>query len=65
MKLDKKHLIDASYHISVHLAKLLQSRRFVEIDQSETIIACGGHVPIKHGHHSKKSSPLKQLCQMN
>jgi hypothetical protein len=53
MKLDKKHLwkvlyrdcsIDASYHVSVHLAKLLQSRRFFEIDQSETIIACGGHV---------------------
>jgi hypothetical protein len=36
--------IDASYHVSVHLAKLLQSRRFLEIDQSETIIACGGHV---------------------
>ena len=27
--------IDASYHISVHLAKLFQSRRFLEIDQSE------------------------------
>jgi hypothetical protein len=35
------HSIDASYHVSVHLAKLLQSRRFLEIDQSETIIACG------------------------
>jgi hypothetical protein len=28
--------IDASYHVSVHLAKLFQSRRFLEIDQSET-----------------------------
>jgi hypothetical protein len=36
--------IDASYHVSVHLAKLFQSRRFLEIDQSETIIVCGGHV---------------------
>jgi hypothetical protein len=36
--------IDASYHVSVLLAKLFQSRRFLEIDQSETRIACGGHV---------------------
>ena len=36
--------IDAAYHVSVHLAKLFQSRRFLEIDQSETRIACGGHV---------------------
>ena len=36
--------IDASYHVSVHLAKLFQSRRFLEIDQSETRIAYGGHV---------------------
>ena len=36
--------IDASYHVSVHLAKLFQSRRLLEIDQSETRIACGGHV---------------------
>ena len=36
--------IDASYHGSVHLAKLFQSRRLLEIDQSETRIACGGHV---------------------
>jgi hypothetical protein len=33
-----------NYHVSVHLAKLFQSRRFLEIDQSETRIACGGHV---------------------
>jgi hypothetical protein len=35
--------IYASYHVSVNLAKLFQSRRFLEIDQSETRIACGGH----------------------
>jgi hypothetical protein len=32
--------IDVSYQVSVHLAKLFQSRRFLEIDQSETRIAC-------------------------
>ena len=36
--------IDASYQVSVHLAKLFQRRRFLEINQSETRIACGGHV---------------------
>jgi hypothetical protein len=36
--------IDASYQLSVHLAKQFQRRRFLEIDQSEKIIACGGHV---------------------
>jgi hypothetical protein len=35
---------DASYQVSVHLAKRFQKRRFLEIDQSETRIACGGHV---------------------
>ena len=36
--------IDASYQVMVHLAKQFQRRRFSEIDQSDTIIACGGHV---------------------
>jgi hypothetical protein len=35
--------IDASYQVSVQLAKQFQGRRFLEIDQSETRIACGGH----------------------
>jgi hypothetical protein len=36
---------DASYQISIHLAKHIQRRRFfLEINQSETRIACGGHV---------------------
>jgi hypothetical protein len=30
--------IDASYQVSVQLAKKFQGRRFLEIDQSETII---------------------------
>jgi hypothetical protein len=36
--------IGASHQVSGHLAKQFQGRRFLEIDQSETIIACGGHV---------------------
>jgi hypothetical protein len=36
--------IDASYQVSIQLAKRFQRRRFLEIDQSETRIACGGHV---------------------
>jgi hypothetical protein len=36
-------VIDASYQVSVHLAKWFQ-RRFFLISQSETRIAYGGHV---------------------
>jgi hypothetical protein len=36
--------IDVSYQVSVQLAKRFQRRRFLKIDQSETRIACGGHV---------------------
>jgi hypothetical protein len=36
--------IDASYQVSVQLAKQFQGRRFLEIDQSETRIACRSHV---------------------
>ena len=36
--------IDASYQDSVQLAKQFQGRRFLEIDQIETRIACGGTV---------------------
>ena len=36
--------IAASYQVSVHLAKQFQGRRLLEIDQSETRIACRGHV---------------------
>jgi hypothetical protein len=36
--------IDTSYQVSDHLAKQFQRRRFLEIDKSETRIACGGHV---------------------
>jgi hypothetical protein len=36
--------IDASYQVTVHLAKQFQRIRFLEVDQSEKRIACGGHV---------------------
>jgi hypothetical protein len=36
--------IDSSSHVLVHLAKWFQGRRFLKIGQSETRIACGGHV---------------------
>ena len=37
--------VDAFYQISVHLVKRFQTRRFfLEINQSETRMACGGHV---------------------
>jgi len=36
--------IDASYQVSVHLAKRFQRRRIKKISQSETRVACGGHV---------------------
>jgi hypothetical protein len=45
-KLNTEPSIGASHQVSVHLAKQLQ-RRFLEIDQPETRIACGGHVCIQ------------------
>ena len=36
--------IDASYHVSDHLAERFQRKRFLEINQSETKIACSDHV---------------------
>jgi hypothetical protein len=35
---------DASYQLSIHLAKRFRGDNFLEIDQSETRIAFGGHV---------------------
>jgi hypothetical protein len=43
-KLNTEPSIGASHQISVHLAKQFQRRRFLEIDQPETRIACGSHV---------------------
>jgi hypothetical protein len=35
---------DASYQVRVNLAKCFKGGRFLKISQSETRIACGGHV---------------------
>ena len=43
-KLNTEPSIGASHQVSVHLAKQLQRKRFLEIDQSDTRMACGGHV---------------------
>jgi hypothetical protein len=45
--------IDASYQVSVHLAKRFQRRRFKQIGQSETRIACGGHVRKELGQYGQ------------
>jgi hypothetical protein len=42
--IDRGPPIDASYQVSVHMEKRFQRRRFLEINQSETRIVCGGHV---------------------
>jgi hypothetical protein len=42
--LHREHSIDASYQVSVHLAKRFQRRRLFKIGQSEKLIACGGDV---------------------
>ena len=42
--LHRGHYIDASYQASLNLGKRFQRRRFKKIGQSETRIACGGHV---------------------
>jgi hypothetical protein len=44
MKPNKKPSIGASHQAAVHLAKQLQRKICLEIDQSETRMACGGHV---------------------
>jgi hypothetical protein len=39
--LHRESSIDASYQVSVHLAKQFQRRIILKISQSETRIACG------------------------
>jgi hypothetical protein len=40
----KEPSIDASYQVSVHLAKRFRGEDFLEIIQSETRIVYGGHI---------------------
>ena len=35
---------DASYQVSIHLAECFREEDFLEINQSETRIAFGGHI---------------------
>jgi hypothetical protein len=42
--LNRRLPIDASYQFLVHLAMRVQKRRIIKISQSETSVACGGHV---------------------
>jgi hypothetical protein len=42
--LDRGPSINASYEVSVQLTMRFQRGIFVKIDQSETIIACDGHL---------------------
>jgi phospholipid N-methyltransferase len=57
--------IDASYQVSVQLTKQFQGRRFLEIDQSETRIACSPQaILVFDWLISMKSSPLKPLSQI-
>jgi hypothetical protein len=44
------------------LAKQLQRKRFLEIDQSETRIACGGHVCLQNG--TKRAIFIEDLSLM-
>jgi hypothetical protein len=43
-KLNTEPSVGASHQISAHFAKQFQRRRFLEINQSKTRIACGSHV---------------------
>jgi hypothetical protein len=43
-KLNTEPSIGVSHQISVHFDKAVSEEDFLEIDQSETRIACGGHV---------------------
>ena len=43
-KLNTEPPIGASHQVFGHLAKQFQRRRYLEINQSETRMACGGHV---------------------
>jgi hypothetical protein len=45
--------IDASYQASVHLAMQFQRRRFLEIGQSETKIACAAMFVIGSGRNEQ------------
>jgi hypothetical protein len=54
--------IDASYHISIHLGKHFSGEDFLEINQSETRMACGGHVCKRIGTFLSPLPLTKRKC---
>ena len=54
--------IYVSYQVSVHLAKRCKRRRFLEIDQSEARIDCGGHVCQRIGRHEQSLQMTFHRC---
>ena len=51
-----------SYQVSVHLSKRFKRRRFLEIDQSETRIACGGMFVNVSGRNELSSQRTFHRC---
>jgi hypothetical protein len=58
--LNRGSAIDASCKVSVPLARQFQ-RRLLEIDESETRMACGGHVLNGSGRTPREGSVLSFL----
>ena len=54
--------INASYQVSVHLAKRFKRRRFLEIDQLETRIACGSHICYGEKNRTKFCFSTRWKC---
>ena len=54
--------IDASYQVSVHLAKRFQRRKILKFSQSETMVTCGGHVVNGLGRNEKSLQRTFHRC---
>ena len=54
--------IDASYHVSVNLAKLFQSRRFLEIDQSKQELPVAAILVIGSGQNEQSLQRTFHKC---
>jgi hypothetical protein len=58
------HAIDASYQVSVHLAKRFQRRRFKKIGQSETRIAYGAMFANGSGQNEQTLERTFHRCSL-